>query len=79
MSVSIPTPGPLWRIDAYKFDVQIWPDGRADLLDADEFDAHKVEFGYPAAVQRAAQEAVEDVLALWRAGAEPFAWYNTRP
>lgn len=60
-------------------DVQIWPDGRTDLLDVDEFDAHKVQFGYPAAVQRAAQEAVEGVLALWRAGAEPFAWYNTRP
>ncbi len=60
-------------------DVQIWADGRMAVLDEDEFDAHKVEFSYPDDVQHAAQAAVEDVLALWCAGAEPFAWYNTRP
>ncbi|WP_119068152.1 DUF402 domain-containing protein [Aggregatilinea lenta] len=60
-------------------DVQIWADGRAEILDEDEFDEHRVQFGYPDTVQEAARGAVEDLLALWRSGAEPFAWYNTRP
>lgn len=53
-------------------DVRIFPDGHYDILDEDEFAAHAVEFGYPPDVQRGARQALEDVLALWRAGAPPF-------
>jgi protein associated with RNAse G/E len=60
-------------------DVQIWADGRMMILDEDEFEEHRVLFGYPEAVQQSAQDTVEDILARWRAGAEPFSWYNTRP
>jgi hypothetical protein len=53
-------------------DVQIWPDGRFEVLDADEFAAHSALFGYPDDVRRRASLAVLDILILWRSGAPPF-------
>jgi protein associated with RNAse G/E len=53
-------------------DVQIWPDGRYAVLDEDEFLAHAAQFAYPAEVQRGARQAVEALLALWRAKTPPF-------
>jgi hypothetical protein len=66
-----------WQDDVYRFvdldlDVLIYPDGRQLLLDEDEFAAHTLRFGYPADVVAATQQAVQDVLALARAGAAPF-------
>ncbi|MBI5959388.1 MAG: DUF402 domain-containing protein [Chloroflexi bacterium] len=53
-------------------DVQIWPDGRFQILDADEFAAHSALFGYPDDVREQARLAVLDILILWRSGAPPF-------
>jgi protein associated with RNAse G/E len=53
-------------------DVQIWPDGRIELLDEDEFIAHAAHYAYPEDVQRSARQAVDDLLALWRVRAVPF-------
>lgn len=55
-------------------DVQIWPDGRYSVLDEEEFAEHAALFGYPLATQQAARQAVEDILARWRARLSPFNW-----
>jgi protein associated with RNAse G/E len=53
-------------------DLRIWPDGRREVLDEDEFAEHTALFGYPERTQQAARQALDDVLALWRAGVAPF-------
>lgn len=44
-------------------DLHIWPNGAFRVLDGDDFAHNKVALGYPHAVQRAAGEAVLDVVA----------------
>ena len=53
-------------------DVRIFPDGRWDLLDEDEFIDHAALFGYPPDTQRAARQAVSDIIARWHARLSPF-------
>ncbi|NDJ77343.1 MAG: DUF402 domain-containing protein [Chloroflexi bacterium] len=53
-------------------DVQLWPDGRWEVLDADEFDAHAAEMHYPDDVRRIARQVVHDILALWDRREYPF-------
>jgi protein associated with RNAse G/E len=53
-------------------DVRIWPDGRYELLDLGEFRDHAVAYRYPADVQRAAYDAMLDILIRWRARRSPF-------
>jgi protein associated with RNAse G/E len=66
-----------WEGDVFRYvdldlDVQIFPDGRHELLDEDEFAAHQVRYGYPADVIAATERAARDAIALARAGAAPF-------
>lgn len=73
---NIGAPG-AWEDDIYHFidfdlDVAVYPDGRGELLDEDEFAAHQVRFGYPAAVIAATWQAVDDVRALAEVRATPF-------
>lgn len=53
-------------------DVRIWPDGRYELLDLDEFRDHAVAFNYPPDLQRAAYDAMRDILIRWRTRKSPF-------
>lgn len=66
-----------WRQHEYHFvdldlDVLIYPDGRHAVLDEDEFTLHQQRFGYSPATIAGVRQAAEDVLALARAGDEPF-------
>ena len=54
-------------------DVIRWADGRIELVDVDEFEAHQVELGYPAEVIEEAARQAEAVLDAVRRGDEPFA------
>jgi protein associated with RNAse G/E len=53
-------------------DVQVWPDGTSRILDMDEFEQHRVQYGYPDWVQANALQAVNDILALAVARQGPF-------
>ena len=53
-------------------DVQFWPDGTHEILDMDEFEAHRVKYGYPDWVQANARQAVDDLIALAAARQGPF-------
>ncbi len=53
-------------------DVQYWPDGTFRILDMDEFEQHRVQYGYPDWVQTNALRAVNDILALAEARDGPF-------
>ncbi len=57
-------------------DVQILGDAPAAVLDRDEFDAHRAEWGYPEPVVGAAERTVAEMLAAMSELAEPFgsAW-----
>jgi hypothetical protein len=52
--------------------VRHW-DGSVEILDEDEFAAHRVELGYPAEVVELAERSCADVAAAVKAGEEPFA------
>ena len=51
------------------------------LDDADEFEAHRVRFGYPDELVRGCWAAAEEVRGLFAAGTKPFApsLFNWRP
>jgi|SRR5581483_2080044 protein associated with RNAse G/E len=53
-------------------DVQIWPDGSYRILDKDEFEAHRLQYGYPDWVQRQALNGVNEILALFGERKGPF-------
>lgn len=53
-------------------DVRVFPDGTHQLLDEDEFDLHRVQYGYPDWVQAKARQAVRDIIALAESGQGPF-------
>jgi uncharacterized protein len=75
-----------WEGDVFRYvdldlDVQIFPSGRHELLDEDEFAANRVRFGYPEDVIAATEQAARDAIALAHAGATPFdgsliAWHT---
>ena len=58
-------------------DVRVWPDGRVEVLDEEEFLANSARMGYPPDVVAAARRAVEELTELARAGEFPF--QQTRP
>jgi uncharacterized protein len=64
--------GSVFRYVDLDLDVQIYPDGRHELLDEDEFAAHQVRYGYPDAIIAATEQAARDAIALARAGGTPF-------
>lgn len=53
-------------------DVRFRPDGSYQLLDEDEFDLHRVAYGYPDEVQNAARRAVDEITALAQQREGPF-------
>ncbi|MBX3065961.1 MAG: DUF402 domain-containing protein [Anaerolineae bacterium] len=53
-------------------DVRIFADGRYEILDEDEFEEHRLKYGYPKDVQEKAQSAVQEILDLARRRQEPF-------
>jgi|YNPBryBLVA2012_1023415.scaffolds.fasta_scaffold20046_3 protein associated with RNAse G/E len=53
-------------------DVRIWPDGRCEVLDQEEFELYCLDYGYPAWVQRSARQAVNDVIRLYENRQFPF-------
>jgi uncharacterized protein len=54
------------------FDVIRWTDGRVELVDEDEFEAHRVELGYPPEIVDHARREAAWVLAAVERGDEPF-------
>ena len=64
--------GHMLRFVDLDLDVRIYPDGRYDVLDEDEFTEHAALFGYPPDTQRAARQAVSDIIARWHARLSPF-------
>jgi protein associated with RNAse G/E len=55
------------------FDVVVWNDGRRpELVDEDEFEDHRVRFGYPDDLVESARAAATDVFAKASLGEPPF-------
>lgn len=65
------TPEAITMVDV-DFDVVRMRDGRVELIDADEFDEHRVRYGYPDDVCAGAIAASQEVLAAVESGAPPF-------
>lgn len=53
-------------------DVVRWPDGRAELIDEDEFDEHQIRYGYPQDVIDHAVATAAEVLEAVTRRAPPF-------
>ncbi|PJJ57381.1 hypothetical protein CLV56_1609 [Mumia flava] len=53
-------------------DVVLTVDGDVRLLDEDEFEDHRLRFGYPDELVATARRSADDVLAAVRARAEPY-------
>lgn len=80
--VDVTTP-PLWdgavvRAVDLDLDVVCDPTGRVWVEDQDEFDEHRVAFGYPDEVSAAALASCERVLGLMRAEAPPYDGHAAR-
>jgi protein associated with RNAse G/E len=54
-------------------DVELWRDGRLELLDEDEFTEHQVSMAYPAEVITEAARAADFLVTAIATGQEPFA------
>lgn len=52
-------------------DVVIWPDGRVEVLDRDDFELNSVKFGYPEDVIAAAEQSLAELLTLVELGQLP--------
>lgn len=57
-------------------DVVVWPDGRVEVLDRDDFEKNKVKYGYTGDVIQNAENALAEVLALIERRKFPFAELN---
>ncbi|MEX2394417.1 MAG: DUF402 domain-containing protein [Actinomycetota bacterium] len=66
------TPNHVRTIDL-DLDVIHHRDGRIYVDDEDEFEQHRVEYAYPDDIVANARAACDEVLAMMRKGAEPFA------
>ena len=53
-------------------DVILWPDGRVDTLDEDDFVANGARFGYPADVRQNALDSLSELKSLITLGQRPF-------
>ncbi|HEV7701592.1 MAG TPA: DUF402 domain-containing protein [Pyrinomonadaceae bacterium] len=53
-------------------DVVLWPDGRIDVLDRDDFEKNSLKYAYPDDVKKAAETALSDLLALIERREFPF-------
>jgi protein associated with RNAse G/E len=45
-------------------DVILWPDGRVDVLDRDDFEENSVKYGYPVDVKNAVERSLDELLLL---------------
>ncbi len=52
-------------------DVVVWPDGRVEVLDRDDFEENSVKFGYDSEVVNMAEAALGELLAIVEAGELP--------
>jgi len=52
-------------------DVVVWPDGRVEVLDRDDFEENSVKFGYPNDVIEKAEAALIELLSLIDTGSLP--------
>ncbi len=52
-------------------DVVVWPDGRVEVLDRDEFEVNAVKFGYPEAVIAAAELSLAGIIDIVGSGQLP--------
>lgn len=52
-------------------DVIVWPDGRVEVLDRDDFENNKVKYGYPDEVIDRAENGLSEVLKLIASGGLP--------
>jgi uncharacterized protein len=68
-----PDPGEVTMVDLDLDVVRRRADQRVEIVDADEFDEHQRQYGYPAEVIREAEQAAAWLRDAIRAGAEPFA------
>lgn len=53
-------------------DVKVYPGGCIELLDEDEFEQHRQEYGYPADIVERAYSAAAELIELARAARFPF-------
>ena len=74
--VNINTPvdrsGDTWTSVDVDLDVIRWSDGGVEIVDRDEFEAHRLEYGYPADLVQAAEAAAAEVLGQVTAGGPPW-------
>jgi protein associated with RNAse G/E len=54
-------------------DVILWPDGRVDVLDRDDFEQNAVTYGYTDDVKTAAERALTELLGIVERREFPFA------
>ena len=52
-------------------DVLVWPDGRREVLDREEFEANAKAFDYPRTVRSAAENALSELIAMIDGGKLP--------
>ena len=52
-------------------DVVVWPDGRVEVLDRDDFEQNSVNFGYPDDVIAAAEQSLVEIMELIEADRLP--------
>ena len=53
-------------------DVIVWPDGRVDTLDMDDFESNSIRFGYPDDVRENALDSLSELQRTIDAGEFPF-------
>jgi len=53
-------------------DVVLWPDGKIDILDREEFEANKISYGYPRHVIDSAEAALNNILKMAKNGVLPI-------
>ena len=59
--------------------VVVWSGGGVELVDADEFEQHRIELAYPEALVADARRAATDVLTRVQAGMGPFSLAAASP
>ncbi|WP_163510758.1 DUF402 domain-containing protein [Fodinicola acaciae] len=71
-TVPSPTTEGFTMIDLDLDVIRRW-DGTVEIVDEDEFEEHSAKYGYPPDVISSARTSADELAALIRSGAEPFA------
>ncbi len=56
----------------YDLDVKVFPDGKIDILDEDEYDEHRLKMNYGEEIESIVEKAMEDLLQIIHEKKEPF-------